>query len=48
VAIEGHSRLRLSLKIEDQISPRKLRFEWSLRERSLELKRVSQNVFKFN
>jgi hypothetical protein len=36
--------LRGSLKIEAQISPRKLRFELSLRERSLELKRVSQSV----
>jgi hypothetical protein len=44
----------LKLKIErvtqesTQISPKKLRFKWSLRERGLELKRVSQTVFKLN
>jgi hypothetical protein len=40
-------RSRGSLKSEAQISPRKLRFEWSLRERDLELKGVSQNVCRF-
>jgi hypothetical protein len=38
----------VSLKSEAQISTWKLRFEWSLRERGLELKRVSQSVFKLN
>jgi hypothetical protein len=37
-----------SLKSEVQISPRKLRFEWSLEERGWELKRVSQSVYKLN
>jgi hypothetical protein len=39
---------RGSHKSETQISPRKLRFERSLRERGLELKRVYQSVFKLN
>jgi hypothetical protein len=43
----------LELKIERvtqyaQISLRNLRFEWSWRERGLELKRVSQSIFKLN
>jgi hypothetical protein len=41
-------KIERSLKSAAQISPRKLRFEWSLRERSLELKRVSQSVCNLN
>jgi hypothetical protein len=41
-------RSRGSLESEAQISHRKLRFEWSMRERSLELKRVSQCACNLN
>jgi hypothetical protein len=41
-------KIERALKSEAQISPRKPRFEWSLRKRGLKLKGVSQSVFKLN
>jgi hypothetical protein len=39
-------QLRESIKNEAQMSPMKLRSEWSLRERDLEIKRVYQSICK--